>query len=758
MDPRDVLAHMSGQPKGRASFKNMARVLGLKGARREALQDTLDQLVSEGRLWEGRRGHYRIPDMETGLAAGRFSQHPAGYGFVVLDRAIPGIEGDIYIGAEYTENAMHDDRVLVKVTRIRDDGRAEGRIRRIQQREQSLLVGRFRFTPHGSFVEPHDERVQAQVEIEHGHELPPKSFYGERLGKVEPPRLESPQEMEGMMVTVALTEFPSRYRPARGRIVEVLGHEDDFGVDVEVSIRKHHLPYRFSPEALEEARAIPEEIPEEEIARRRDFRDLPIVTIDGETARDFDDAVYVERREDGGFDLQVHIADVSYYVQPGSPIDKDARLRGTSAYFPDRAVPMLPARLSTDVCSLNPGVDRLVLSALMTLDAKGELKRSKFCRGVIRSAERMTYTNVFRVLEGDAEVMDRYKDLAPRFRLMRELAEILTRKRERRGSIDLDLPEAEIVFDERGRMAGVQKAERNVAHRIIEEFMLAANEAVASRLMEKGFPFLHRVHEPPSPKNIVEFEQIARSFGHSLGVEIAPQTFTRSRRARDGSKPKRETRAPRQIEVSSKDYQKLIKRLDGKPEERVLSYRMLRSFKQARYSEAPLGHFALATDRYCHFTSPIRRYPDLIVHRVLTALLDGETKGPIAELVLAQLADHTSRTERRAADAERSLMDWKKAKFMEERLGDEYGGMVTSVSEHGMWVELEDMFIEGFVSVESFDNERFHFRENLRALVGARSKKKYGLGAKVRVRVDRVSWDRLRPEFTCLGDWKGETP
>ena len=560
-----------------------------------------------------------------------------------------------------------------------------------------------------------------------------------------------------MMVTVALTEFPSRHRPARGRIVEVLGHEDDFGVDVEVTIRKYHLPYRFSPEALDEAKAIPEDIPDAEIERRRDFRNLPIVTIDGETARDFDDAVYVERLEDGGFALQVHIADVSHYVRPGSALDKDAKLRGTSTYFPDRAVPMLPARLSTDICSLNPGVDRLVLSALMKLDAKGELRKAEFCRGVIRSAERMTYTNVFRVLEGDAEMVERYRPLVERFQLMRELAEILTRKREKLGAIDLDLPEAEIVFDGAGRMTGVKKAERNVAHRLIEEFMLAANEAVAGRLMEKGFGFLHRAHETPSPKNIVEFEQIARSFGHSLGVEMAPKTFTRSRKRRDGTKQARETRAPQHVEVSSRDYQRLVKRLEGKPEERVLSYRMLRSFKQARYSEQPLGHFALATDRYCHFTSPIRRYPDLIVHRVLKALLDDSPKAPLTEATLSALADHTSLTERRAADAERSLMDWKKAKFMEERLGEEYAAMVTSVNEYGMWVELEEMFIEGFVSVESFEKERFFFRENLRALVGARSKKQYGLGDRVQVRVDRVSWDRLRPELSCLGEWKGET-
>ncbi len=753
VEPGDVLAHLSGQPKGRSSFKNMARMMGLKGARREALQDTLDQLVAEGRLWEGRRGHYRIPDKETGLRAGRFSQHPAGYGFVILDRAVEGVDGDVYIGRDYTESAMHDDRVLVKITRIRDDARAEGRIRRILRREQALLVGRFELSPFGARVIPFDERVLSRVEIEHGHELPPRSFYGERLGKADPPLVSSPAELDGMMVTVALTELPSRHRPARGRVVEALGLEDDFGVDVEVMIRKHHLPYRFSPEALEQAREIPDRIPDEEIARRRDFRDLPIVTIDGETARDFDDAVYVERQPDGGFALQVHIADVSHYVQPDSPLDKDAKLRGTSAYFPDRAVPMLPERLSTGICSLNPGVERLTLSALMRMDAKGELGKVELCRGVIRSAERMTYTNVFRVLEGDAEALDQYAEHAPRFRLMRELAEILIRKRERRGAVDLDMPEAEIVFDAEGRMTGVKRAERNIAHRIIEEFMLAANEAVARELMRNERALLHRVHETPSPKSIVELEEVARSFGHSLGVDIAPKTLTRSRRRRDGSKGAREIRAPRHVEVRPQDYQQLIRQLEGRPEQRVLSYRILRSFKQARYSEEALGHFALAADQYCHFTSPIRRYPDLVVHRALTALLD-DREPPLTLPALAALADHASLAERRAADAERALLDWKKAKFMEQRLGDELAGMVVAVTEHGMWVELEEMFIEGFVSVDSFEKERFHYRPNLRALVGGRSKKQYGLGDRVRVRVDRVSWDRLQPELSCLGAWK----
>ena len=752
VEAEQLLEHIRAKPRGRASMKVIAREMGLKGERRAALQETLDRLVVEGRLFEGRRGHYRIPDRKSGFLPGRFSAHPAGYGFVTTDREIPGIEGDLYIPPDATADAMHADRVLVEVVRIKPDGRAEGKIRSILHREQSLVVGRFHYDPQGSRVEPHDDRVRGEILIELGKELPPAGFYGERLGKVTPPRVSQAGDLDGLIVTVAVHEFPSRYRPARGRIIEVLGAEDDFGVDVEIMIRRFHIPYRFSDEAFAEAKAIPEEVPEREIARRRDFRDLPIVTIDGETARDFDDAVYVERLADGGWKLEVHIADVSHYVRPGTYLDRDARQRGTSVYFPDRAVPMLPAALSTGICSLNPHVDRLALSALLELKPNGELRRSEFCRSVIRSAARMTYTRVFGILEGDEELRKEYAELAPRFELMRDLAEILMAKRRRRGSIDLDLPEAEIVFDNEGRMIGVKRSERNMAHRLIEEFMLAANEAVASKLIKEKREMLHRIHESPSPKSLAELEQVARSFGHSLGLELRERTFQRQRRTRDGSKQRREVSIQGDAVVSPKELQRFVESLEGKPEQRVLSFRLLRSMKQARYSEINKGHFALATDTYTHFTSPIRRYPDLMVHRALGAWIDGQD-GQTAE-ELAAVADHASMTERRAVSAERALMDWKKAKYMETRMGDELEAMIVSMAEPGMWVELVDLFVEGFVPVEAIMGEQFGYRENLRAMVGRRTGRKYKLGDHIRIRVDRIEWGRLRAELTCLGPWK----
>jgi ribonuclease R len=433
------------------------------------------------------------------------------------------------------------------------------------------------------------------------------------------------RDLDGLIVDVEITDYAGPAALPRGRVIEVLGRREEFGVDVEIMIRKFHLPHRFAAEVLAEASAAPQYIPESDREARRDFRSLPIVTIDGETAKDFDDAVYVERLAWGNYLLHVHIADVAHYVRPGSALDREARLRGTSVYFPDRAVPMLPLELSNGICSLNPQVDRLVMSALLEFDPEGRLVECELLPGVIRSAERMTYTAVRDILAGEPAACQRYAALVPNFKRMEELARLLARRREERGSIDFDLPEPEIEFDEDGRMTGITRSERNFAHRIIEEFMLAANEAVASYLEGKGIPSLFRIHEKPDARKVIEFEEIAATFGYSLGIELpaARRTRMRLRDERD--------RYPRfyeafegELEISPFNYQRLTKRLEGKPEERILSYLMLRSLKQARYSEENVGHFALAAPTYTHFTSPIRRYPDLIVHRILKAALAQE--------------------------------------------------------------------------------------------------------------------------------------
>ncbi len=759
MDAEAVLEYVSQQPHGRTGFRTLARHFAVRGQERRTLQLSLRQLVSEGRLVEFRRGSYAVPGGSSEYASGVVILHRDGYGFVVPDHRLDGVEGDIYVSRKSLAGAMHADRVLVQLGRIAD-GRVEGVVQRILKRGQAHVVGQFHFSKRGSWVAPHDDRLRDHIGINQGEELPPPDPTSDRLGNVSPPAVAGPEDLDGWIVYVEVAEFPTRTQGARGRVIEVLGRPEDFGVDVEVIIRKFHLPYRFPSPALEETGRFSEAIDEKEGQRRRDFRDFDVVTIDGESARDFDDAVWVDRLGNDNFALHVHIADVSHYVHSGSALDEEARLRGTSTYFPDRAVPMLPAELSTGICSLNPRVDRLTLSALLEIDNRGETVGVEFCRGIIRSAERMSYTNVNLVLEENPQQTSRYQRLVARFRLMEELATILQRRRERRGSIDFDLPEAVIEFDKSGMMTGVTRAERNTAHRIIEEFMLAANEAVARHLEQRDVPALYRVHEKPDPRRLLDFEQLLSTFGYSLGVDVLVRPFSHTRRHRDGSKTRHEVHVPEGgADVSPKHYQKLIAQLEGKPEERILNYLMLRSLKQAQYSETNRGHFALATPCYTHFTSPIRRYPDLVVHRILKSVLDQEESQPAedpasnrppTEGALAQIAKESSFTERRAADAERALMDWKKARFMEQRLGDEFDAIVVSVTRYGLFVELLDLFVEGFVPIESFQDESYYYRENVQALIGRRSKRRFGLGDRLRVRADRISWDRMRAEFSWV--------
>jgi len=434
-----LLEHIGKLPHARASFKQLVRELNAHGDARETLEDALDRLTDRGDLVELKSGHFVATQSSREYVAGRLNLHRDGYGFVIPDKPVPGIQGDIYIPRDSARKAMHADRVVVHILRIEHDGRADGEILRVLRRAHPSVVGEFRVGRHGNFVIPHDERLHQWIEIADGMEMPAAAENRDRVGAASV-KVESVEDLDGMIVNVEILEFPTDHEAAVGRVIEILGRPDDFGVDVEIMIRKHHIPNHFPAHVIEQAQSIPAIIVADEIAGRRDFRDLDVVTIDGATARDFDDAVWVNRLGNGNYELHVHIADVSHYVKPGTPIDEEARLRGTSVYFPDRAVPMLPLELSTEICSLKPGVDRLVLSALMEIDHRGDVVSQEFTRGVIRSVERMTYTDVHALLEGDVELRTRYAPLLTRFDLMRELALILNKRRVKRGAIDFDMP------------------------------------------------------------------------------------------------------------------------------------------------------------------------------------------------------------------------------------------------------------------------------------------------------------------------------
>jgi ribonuclease R len=848
-----------------ATAEEIGRGLHVSQTDRRPLFKMLGKLKKRGAIAELPGGRYRLAgsksgregggrDGERGAKAGvpaqdggarrdeisgRLVLHHDGYGFVVPDTPMPQFAGDIFIPRDSVEDAMHGDRVVAKILRTGSGPgpqRAEGRIVRVVGRAHPTVVGQFRVGSRGYSVLPYDARMQHAIEIPPGQELTAElasklglgaEASGRTAGRIELAglgrssaapvqrgerggrgrRTAHLEVLDGAVVNVEVIRFPRGGAAPTGRVIEVLGRPGDLGVDIEIMIRKHHLPHVFPGEVLEEAerRALP--VGEADLAGREDFRDLPIVTIDGETARDFDDAVYVERRADGSWNLQVHIADVAHYVRTETPLDGEARLRGTSVYFPDRAVPMLPEALSNGMCSLKPHEDRLVMSALMEFDAAGNMRSSRLTAGVIRSAERMTYTNVNKVIEGDVEATERYAALTSRFRDMKELALLLNARRNEHGSIDFDLPERVIEFDEQQRMVNIGRSERNIAHRLIEEFMLAANRAVDGYLLRRGIASLHRVHEKPDAKKVLEFEELARAFGYSLGVENLHQREVAVRHGRvlapaKGGRPdsyghgrERGMRvalpgASADLRITPQHYQRLVKKIAGKPEERIISYLMLRSLKQARYAADALGHFALGFEEYTHFTSPIRRYPDLIVHRTLKwALEHPHEAAPAApkrfvdaEAVvysyrqLEEIAAESSEAERRAAGAERELMDWKTAQFMEEHLGEEYDGLIISVQKYGCFVELFEVFVEGLLPINAIEEAagaRVIYRENDHAIVamaggdgrrggGGRGQQRgrggkakeliWQHGDRVRVRAERIDPMRRRVEFALAGE------
>jgi ribonuclease R len=780
------------------------------------------------------------------LVAGKLDLHRDGYGFV-RPNGSSNRDDDLFIPPNELNGAMQGDEVLVDEAAPGRDGRRSGRIARVLTRRNTTVVGIFHYARErrgyggrgsawddapvvaGNYVTPLDERMTGApgggaILISEGAETSatpvetPHRVLGEEAhtqqrrwtAAQDAPELSGRHDwLEGLAVDVEITDFPAPGRPAKGRVIEVLGPPDAFGVDVEIIIRKHHLPHVFPANVLAEASASAtqtvETLTADERARRRDFRGLPIVTIDGETARDFDDAVLVTPLKNGNWELQVHIADVSHYVRPGTALDLEARLRGTSVYFPDRAVPMLPPQLSSGMCSLRPDEDRLVLSCVMEIDRRGEVVGYEVCEGMICSARRMTYTQVQAILDSgtdaatdtDRAVRAEFQELVTSFERMYELALKLNAKRNRRGSIDFDLPEPVIEFDPDGNMESIVRSERGWAHRLIEEFMLSANECVATWIEKNAIPGVYRIHETPDPKRILDFEETASGFGYSLGFASLPVkqiTMKADRReaARRGGgghgRPPKMHEVAEQIPVTPQMYQRLTAKIAGKPEERILSYLMLRSLKQARYSERNVGHFALASPRYTHFTSPIRRYPDLIVHRLVRELLRSGTDArggailstdpqpwkqetvpvtnvgekraagyrsePIPEPELAAIATESSQAERRADDAERELMEWKKMRFMEDRVGDDLGGIILSCTKYGFFVELDDLFIEGLVPITSLSgwgsDERFVFRDTDKQIVSTRGGRAFKMGQRVHVLLDRIDRQQRRLQFALV--------
>jgi ribonuclease R len=870
---RELIRRIERSAGQRAGYKQLVRELGLGGGReRRLLLEQLARITARGELvkteseqWglpvkrekapvsPDSRRHEELRATRDRLMAGRLDLHRDGYGFV-RPNGSTNRDDDLFIPPNELNGAMQGDEVLVDEAPPGRDGRRSGRIARVLTRRNPTVVGIFHYARgrgrgawdelpvlHGNYVTPLDERMSGApgggaILIPEGAEVvvaaqetmhrvlgeeAREQQRGWSMGEMDTARHDW---MEGLAVDVEITDFPAPARPARGRVIEVLGPPDAFGVDVEIMIRKHHLPHVCPANVLAEASVAAETtvatLTVDETLRRRDFRGLPIVTIDGETARDFDDAVLVTPLENGNWELQVHIADVSWYVQPGTALDLEARLRGTSVYFPDRAVPMLPPQLSSGMCSLRPDEDRLVLSCVMEFDGRGEVQGYEVCEGIIRSAKRMTYTQVQAILDSgtdaatdaDRAVRAEFVEFVTYFERMYQLALKLNEKRNRRGSIDFDLPEPVIEFDPSGNMKSIVRSERGWAHRLIEEFMLSANECVATWIEKNAIPGVYRIHEMPDPKRILDFEETASGFGYSLGfASLAVKQMTMkadrrdARRGGGGGRPPKTHEVAQAIPVTPQMYQRLTAKIAGTPEERILSYLMLRSLKQARYSEKNEGHFALASPCYTHFTSPIRRYPDLIVHRLIRELLrsgadarggpilstdpqpwkqatelvtytkrkygDSDStsqndggKGrrgrsdyawePIPEPELAAIATESSQAERRADDAERELMEWKKMRFMEDRVGEDFSGIILSCTKYGFFVELHDLFIEGLVPLASLSgwgsDERFVFRETDKQIVSTRGGKVYKMGQRVRVLLDRIDRQRRRLQFAIV--------
>ncbi|MEG0128093.1 ribonuclease R [Clostridium sp.] len=669
----------------------------------EMFLEVLNQMENEGAIIKTRKDKYVSPE-RLGFIKGRLQGHSKGFGFV-----IPEIEGseDLFIPAENMNSAMNGDTVIAKVVRDASETgkRTEGEIVRIITRANTRIVGTFEKSGYFGFVVPDDVKINTDIFIAKN------SIKGAKTGE---------------KVVCEVTKWPENRRSPEGKIVEILGHKDDVGVDIISIIKKYNLPEEFPRKVEEFAAGIPEEIPERDYKGRRDLRDLKIVTIDGEDAKDLDDAISIEKLSGGKFRLGVHIADVSHYVRENNPLDKEAYMRATSVYLVDRVIPMLPRKLSNGICSLNPRVDRLTLTCMMVIDENGRVLEHEVFESVIKTCERMTYTDVTKILrDGDPELVKRYDYLLEEFNNMKELCEILHEKRKNRGALDFEFEECKIILNEEGRPIDIKPYEREIANRMIEEFMLVCNETIAEYMFWSGTPFVYRIHEKPNDEKLLAFSE----FVYNLGYYLRPGK-----------------------EVHPKALQKLLEEVKGKSEETIVSTLLLRSLKKAKYFEECTGHYGLAAKYYCHFTSPIRRYPDLVIHRIIKDFIHGRidtNKEARYKKFVVDASKQSSEMERVAQEAERETDDLKKAEYMSERIGEEYDGLISSVTGFGIFVELPNT-IEGLVHISHLEDDYYIYDESRHMMIGESSKKTYKLGDKVRIRVTKADIETRTIDFALV--------
>jgi ribonuclease R len=697
---KKILDLFAKKPKTRLTPIEIQKRAGFGRNDLQVVVDSLKDLAREGRIVRLKKNHYALPDGQN-LVTGRVHAHPDGYGFLILEDK--GSE-DLYLSRREMRRVMHGDRVMVRVDR-KQRGGIEAHVVQILERAQKKLIGTYNEFGGKGYLIPMDPRIAA-IALRQTGTKPEK----------------------GKVIAAEISRYGTAMSGPEGELVQVMGDPDDPEVQAQSIVFRYGLPTGFPGPVLREIASGAFSIGDQEIAARTDLRNLPIVTIDGEQARDFDDAVFV-RKTNGHYELLVSIADVAHYVEPASTLDQEAYSRGTSVYFPDRAIPMLPEALSNGICSLNPNEDRLTKTVALEINGRGEVVGSRFFDSVILSQERMTYTAVRRILvDRDRECLERYRDLVDQFKLMEELALLLYASRKARGNLDFDLPEAEIILDIQGMPENIVRAERNIAHRIIEEFMIAANEAVARHLKQQDFPLLYRVHEGPDEDALESIAPFLLSLGYRLPL-------------------KRE-------KITPLEMQQLLEACRGKPEEKVINHVLLRAMKQAHYQPENIGHFGLASTCYTHFTSPIRRYPDLIVHRMLDRTMHGiKVKPSERDDLMAYLVEagkHTSERERNAMDAEREMVDLKKAQFMMNKMGEEFSGVITSLANFGFFVELDAYFVEGLVRLATLTDDDYHYYEKEYVIKGTRHGRKFRLGDAVRVKVVRINSFRSEIDFELV--------